>query len=713
MTSARITLKVQGLDCPVEAAALRKALEGKPGIVGDLGFDLPAGTMTVAHDPTTLNGDGLVAMIAINSGMKAELIVDEITAPGPDSWWARNGRWFTTMGSGLMLLSGVLLDLGHSTNLSIPCYAMAVLIGGIDLLPRSFRSLMSARLDIHVLMGLAMVGACVLGQWDEAATLAFLFGLSEWLEALSLARAQNAVRTLLEIAPETAERINKDGSTELIPAGDLLPGHQVRVRPGERVPVDGVVVSGRSTLDQKAITGESTPVLREPGDLVYAGTVNGEGAIDVRASVAARDTVASRIARDVRLAQASRAPVERSIERFAAWYTPGVLIVAVAMMLIPVLMDAWLGRPLAWQGPFRNGLVALVIACPCALVIATPVAVVSAMTSAARRGILIKGGQYLEAFGRLKVLAFDKTGTLTKGEPDVVEVVAMDGQGEDMLKIAAAMGDRGGHVVGRAIARHARRLQLDVPAAESYAAVPGLGASAMVESVQYHLGNHRYIDESHQCRPDFHGTFADAETKVGTAVALTSPSGPLGYIRLADRPRSEAAEVLLELRELGIETAMLTGDNSATASAIASQLGIHTPLSGLLPGDKADAVRRLQSTRGLTGMVGDGLNDAPALAAAGVSVAMGGIGSAAALEVADIVLMRDDLTSLPWLVRHARLTLYRIKQNIVLALITKVIVLILAMFGMANLWLAIAADVGTSLVVTANALRLLHPAPAR
>ncbi len=541
-------------------------------------------------------------------------------------------------------------------------------------MPKAARSLRRFRLDIHVLMSLAVVGAAILGQWEEAATIAFLFGLSEALESLSLDRARRAVRSLLEIAPETAERILPDGSVQEVAAATLREGDRVRVRSGERVPIDGRVISGRSSVDQKAITGESVPIVREPGDEVFAGTVNGEGSLDVEATRPPDDTLIARIAAQVRQSQANRAPVEQSIERFAAVYTPVVVGLAVALMIVPPL--AGLG---AWREWFARGLVLVVIACPCALVIATPVAMVAAMASAARRGILVKGGRFLEEVGRLRVLAFDKTGTLTRGEPDVIEVVPTSGRGDaEVLRIAAALGDRGGHVLGRAIARHARDLSLDVPTANDYQAVPGLGANGRVDSVRYHMGNHRYIDEEGLCPAEFHARFAHAEAAVGTSVALASDADPLGWIRLADRPRSEAFAVLAKLRVLGIEPVMLTGDNSLTASAMARELGIFEQRAGLLPADKARIIAELIASKGPTGMVGDGVNDAPALAAARVSVALGGISSAAALETADVVLMADDLTGLPWLVRHGRRAVAIIRQNIAFAVGSKILVMVLA-----------------------------------
>jgi Zn2+/Cd2+-exporting ATPase len=711
MSRARCTLKVEGLDCPVEVEALNAALKDAPGIVG-LTFDLLHGVLTVDHDPVVTNPDALITRIADRAGMRAVAIGrPEIEATPPESAWrALLRRWGATAGAGLALGAALLAGwLGLSTLGTRVLYGLAVAIGGLDLFPHAWRSLRNRNLDIHVLMALAVLGALALGQWDEAATVAFLFGLSEALEGVSLERARRAVRALLEVAPQTAELIGPDGQVTRVAVDRLTRGDRVHVRSGERVPVDGVVFAGRSSVDQSSVTGESVPILREPGDEVFAGTVNGDGVLEIEASGPVGDALISRVIARVRAAQAGKAPVERRLARFAAWYTPLVVIVALGVMVGPPAARLVMGVAPDWLGSFSRGLVVLVIACPCALVIATPVAIVSALASAARRGVLVKGGQFLEEIGRLRVLAFDKTGTLTRGEPDVVEVVAADGRvDDDVLRIAAALGDRGGHVLGRAIARHARARSLDVPQAHDYTAYPGLGAQGRVDAEPYHIGSHRYLDESGLCLPEFHARLDRAEQNVGTSVAVSGASGPVGWVRLADQPRPEAARVLAELNALGIQTVMLTGDNLRTAAAMAAQLGMTEHRSGLLPDDKVSAVAELDARHGPTGMVGDGVNDAPALAAARVSVALGGISSGAALESADIVLMADDLGGLPWIIRHSRRTLARIRENIILALVTKAIVLVLAVFGVANLWMAIGADVGTSLLVTLNALRLLR-----
>jgi len=724
MSQARCTLAVSGLDCPTEAEALRAAIQDLPGVAA-LGFDLIHGTMAVDYVLGVVDPEELIRVVAERTGMRSA--VQGQPERSAVTWWSRHERWVLTVGSGAALAVGLAFSwLGPAlglrpavaARLALAGYGSAVVIGGIGLFPRAARNLGRLRFDIDVLMGLAILGAMSLGQWDEAATVAFLYGLSESLEALSLDRARRSIRALLELAPPTAERIAPGGTVQSVPASQVRRGDRILIRAGDVIPVDGAVTTGRSSVDQKTITGESVPVLREQGDPVYAGTINGDGTLEVTASGPVGDALISRVVAQVRSAQAGRAPIERRITRFAAVYTPLVVGLSFLVMVVPPLVSLAVGGENAWDGGvwrdwFGRGLVVLVIACPCPLVIATPVAIVCGLASAARAGVLIRGGEYLEEIGRLRALAFDKTGTLTRGQPDVVEIVCAPGQGDEaeVLRIAAALGDRGGHVLGKAIARHARDLSVEVPVADNYTAIPGLGALGRVDAVEYHLGSHRYIDEAGLCPPEFHAQLGEAEESVGSAVALTAHSGPLGWIRLADRSRPEAARVLAELHQLGLQTIMLTGDNAGTAAAMAQELGVGEQRADLLPADKVSAIAELDARHGATGMVGDGVNDAPALAAAKVSIALGGISSGAALESADIVLLADDLNRLPWLIRHSRATLARIRQNIALALSTKALVVVLALtgvVGLTNLWMAIAADVGTSLLVIANALRLLR-----
>jgi Cd2+/Zn2+-exporting ATPase len=717
MDRDRCVLKVRGLDCPVEAAAVRAALEASPG-VADLAFDLGRGTVAVAYDPSRADPEALARQVADRTGFATTA---EIPPPDahPDHAHPHHHAFGTlgrTIVAGLALAAGLALDATDQGLAAGAAYLIAVATMTVELLPRAVRAIASRRIDMNVLMVIALIGASALGQLDEAATVAFLFGVSELLESLSLDRSRRAVRRLLEIAPDRAELIEPGGTAREIEARAVRPGDRVRVRPGDRIPVDGVVALGRSSVDQKSLTGESTPIPRGIDDEVLAGTINGEGTLEIIASRPLDDAVVTRIVASVRASQAGRAPIERSIDRFASVYTPIVLALAILVMIGPPLVHILMGWPAGsdvWRRWVLQGLVLLVIACPCALVISTPVAVVAGLAASARRGVLIKGGGFLEAVGRLRVLAFDKTGTLTAGEPAVVGVEPAGGRDDDeVLRIAAALGDRGAHVLGRAIARHARALRLDVPVAHDYEAVPGLGATGRVESTSYHMGSHRFLHESGFCRDgcptsaDDHDASAAASTAV--ALAESEPGRWVGWLRLADRPRPEAESVVAELGRLGVRTVMLTGDNAATAAAIAGELGLVEHRASLLPEDKARAIVEIQDRFGPTGMVGDGVNDTPALAAARVSIAMGGIGSGAALDTADVVLMADDLTALPWLIRHGRRVLARINQNVALAVGSKLIVAALAVAGLATMWMAVLADVGVSLVVVANAMRLLR-----
>jgi len=703
------TIRVEGLDCPSEEPPIQRALDGAPG-VSDFEIEAADGTVSVRFDPARTDPERLARRITASAGMTARPI------PEPSDPSAQGAARTTRSRGRLTLLAGAALGLGFGLHLALKtnwpgqlAFGLAVLLGGAPLPPKAWAALRSGRLGIHALMLIAIAGAVGLGEWGEAATVAVLFGISELLEARSLARAKRAVRGLLELEPEAAERVAADGATQLVSVSELRPGDRVRVRAGAKVPIDGRVVAGRTSIDEKAITGESVPSTKGPGDQVFAGTANGEGAIEVEATKAIGDSVVSRTAELVRQAQNRRMPMERAIERFAAIYTPIAVALSAALILGVPLASLGLGFEPAWRTWFFRGLVVLVASCPCALVIGVPVAVVSGLAAAARRGVLVKGGQFLEAFGRLKILAFDKTGTLTQGEPKVVEVVpTADGNPDRLLTIAAALGDQGGHLIGRAIARHARDRALNVPTADDYRAEPGRGAFGTVDSTRYYIGSHRYIDESGLCDDAFHERIGAVESGIGTAVALSGAGGPIGWIRLADRPRPEAEAVIGRLRALGLSTLMLTGDNESAAAETARRLGLTDHRAGLLPEDKARIVRELEAKAGPSGMVGDGVNDAPALASATVSVAMGGIGSASALETANVVLMAESLEGLPWLVGHSRRTLRIIRQNIALAIGAKAVVIALAIVGWADLWMAIAADVGTTLIVVANALRLLR-----
>ena len=633
MSQGRCTLLIRGLDCPAEVEVLRTALQDHPG-VGGLAFDLIYGTITVDYVEGVVDPEELIRVIVERTGFPTS--VQGKPERSAMKWWSSHERWVFTAGSGLALSLGLVFSwLGPLLRLRYPVaerlalvgYGSAVVIAGIELFPRAARNIRRLRFDIDVLMGLAILGALCLGQWEEAATVAFLFGLSESLEGLSLDRARRSIRALLELAPPTAERIARDGTVQPVHTSALRKGDRILIRAGDTIPVDGVVAAGRSSVDQKTITGESVLVVREMGDRVYAGTINGDGTLEVAASSPVGDAVISRVVAQVRAVQAGRAPIERRISRFAAVYTPLVVGLSFLVMVVPPLMSFGAGAEIAgnrgvWRDWFERGLVVLVIACPCPLVIATPVAIVCGLAAAARAGVLIRGVSTSRRSADCGALeTFDKTGTLTRAaRPDVVEIVCAPGQGDEaeVLRIAAALGDRGGHVLGKAIARHARGLSLEVPVADGYTAIPGLGALGRVDAVEYHLGSHRYIDEAGLCPPEFHAQLDQAEKSVGSAVALTATSGPLGWIRLADRRVSKATVTVL-----GRIAPAWPSDHHADrrqrgdeAAAMGEELGVGEQRAGLVPADKVSAIAELDLRHGPTGMVGDGVNDAPALAAA-------------------------------------------------------------------------------------------------
>jgi Cd2+/Zn2+-exporting ATPase len=597
----------------------------------------------------------------------------------------------------------------------------AVVSGGWYVFPRGWTAVRNRALDMNFLMSAAALGALAIGEPAEAASVMFLFAVAQLLETASMARARRAIRSLMELAPAQATVV-RGGDEVRVPAETVAVGETVLVRPGERVPVDGRVTRGRSSVDQATITGESVPVAKEEGDDVFAGTVNGEGVLHVRSTHAPGDTTIARIIHSVEEAQASRAPSQAFVDRFARVYTPAVVATAVLVAVLPPLVAGG-----AWNEWIYRALALLVVACPCALVISTPVTVVSALAGAARRGILIKGGLHLETAGRARVVALDKTGTLTEGRPEVVEVVSLDGTETDrILALAAAVEQRSEHPLAAAVVERARRAGLSPPAADGARALPGRGAEGRVDGARIVVGSPRLF------REEGAGEAAEAPQVValearGLTVVLvgraprhegaqgeaTSGSHTLeavGALALADRPRNDAAGALAALRHHGIgHVAILTGDHPTTAAAVARALGQDPGIvaAGLLPADKVAAVGRLRDAHGTVLMVGDGVNDAPALAAADVGVAMGAAGTDVALETADIALMADDLSALPVLVRLARKAEAIIRTNIAFALLVKAVFVVLAVTGWATLWMAVLADMGASLLVIGNGMRAL------
>jgi Cd2+/Zn2+-exporting ATPase len=575
---------------------------------------------------------------------------------------------------------------------------------------RAWTSATRRVLDINVLMVVAVVGASALGEWFEAATVVWLFGIAQELEWLSLERARQAIRSLMAIAPATAS-VRRDGVERQVPVCDVRIGDLLVVRPGDRLAVDGVILEGESAFDESAVTGESWPAEKGPGDAVFAGTINGTGAIDVRAERLAADSTVARIIHLVEHAQRQRAPVQTFVDRFARRYTPAVVALAVLIAFGGPLMTGGLA---GWTAEFSvwsyRALALLVVACPCALVISTPVAIVSALTAAARAGVLIKGGAHLERLGSVRSVAFDKTGTLTHGHVTVTDVLGLDGASADsVLSVAAALESRSEHPIGRAIVRHARVAGLHVSPGAAFTALPGLGAEATVAEAPAIVGSHRLFEDRRLCTPALHACIDEVQGRGATPVIVGHAGTPLGVIGLTDQMRMGGRDAVSSLRHTGVDrVVLLTGDLRANAERALAGAGLDEAHAELLPAQKVAAIQALRDEYGPVAMVGDGINDAPALAAADVGIAMGAAGSDVALETADVVLMSDDLSRLPFALRLGRATLANIRQNVTIALSLKLAFVVLAAIGLATMWMAIVADTGASLIVTANSLRLLR-----
>ncbi|KII11435.1 cation-translocating P-type ATPase, partial [Phaeobacter sp. S60] len=626
-------------------------------------------------------------------------------------FWAAGFLWHiveTGMGGALGLFAGhgeAPMPLAEAG-----LFAVAILFGVWLVAPKAWSSARRLSPDMNLLMVVAVAGAIGLGEFFEAATVAFFFSLSLFLESWSVGRARNAVSALLDLAPPTARVIRDDGSETDMPAAQVAVGSSFIVRGGDRIPLDGLVTGGAGAVDQAPITGESALIPKETGDEVYAGTINGEGTLTVRATKAASDTVLAKIIRMVGDAHARRAPVEQWVAKFARIYTPIVMALAVAIALLPPLIFGG-----AWDYWFYNALVLLVIACPCALVISTPVSIVAALTASARAGVLIKGGAYVEAPGRTTALAMDKTGTITMGQPEVAAVHPLGGaSAQDLMTLAAGLEARSSHPLARAILARAEADGVKVSAAEDTRTIPGRGLEGRTDGRSIWLGSDRFAEEK---------GFGDAipkdlreriEGAGSTLVAVGDESGVTGILELRDRIRPDAKGIVAQLHAQGVKTiVMLTGDNERTARAVAAEVGIDEVRAELLPEDKVTAIEDLVKTHDMVAMIGDGVNDAPAMARAHYAIAMGAVGSDAAIETADIALMTDDLGKVPWLIGHSRRTMSIIHQNIGISLATKGVFVVATAFGMASMWGAIAADVGVSLLVVANALRLLNSQEAK
>jgi Cd2+/Zn2+-exporting ATPase len=684
------------MDCPTEEALIRTKFEAMQ-IVQSLEFNLMQRVLTVVHQTGTLP---IIEMSIRELGMVPEHIDStegreqiEITSSVP--------KWPLALGSAAAFAGGseIVQWVGGTEWLSALFAIIAVSLSGISTYKKGWIALRHRNLNINALMSIAVTGALALRQWPEAAMVMVLFSIAEHIEAKSLNRARNAIRGLLQLTPELATVRQNDDTWIDIPAKSVKNGQLVRVKPGERIPLDGEVIDGQSSVNQASITGESLPVDKTVGDSVYAGTINESGSLTFRVTAEATNSVLSRIINTIEEAQSSRAPTQRFVDQFSKIYTPVVFALALIIAVMPpLLLDA------SWHDWVYRALVLLVIACPCALVISTPVTIVSGMAAAARHGILIKGGVYLEEGCKLGWLAFDKTGTITHGKPiltDTVQFVHM----LDAVRIATSLSARSDHPVSRAITEAGLKNGATLLDVTGFAAIPGRGVRGIILGAKFQLGNHRLIHELSVCSSEIEQKITELEEQGKTVVVLADSNRVLVVFAVADTIKESSRSAIQSLHRVGIKTAMLTGDNTHTARAIAAQVGIDDVRGDLLPDDKRNAVADY-ARDGKVGMVGDGINDAPALARADIGFAMGMSGTDTAIETADVTLMDDDLNKVARFIQLSRKTRSILIQNITLALGIKAVFLGLTLFGMGTMWMAVFADMGASLLVVGNGLRL-------
>ncbi len=710
---------VSGMDCPMEEQLIRSKLTGMPGVFA-LDFNLMQRMLKVRHDPAvlpTISG----ALDSLNMGAKlveAETLGTGVI-PAPKIPWEKLAiaGIFAALSEGAELIhewgaTPFGLDMSAWTFGGYPVLeylpllfaVIAIALGGLTTYKKGWLAVSNFNLNINALMSVAVTGAVLIGQFPEAAMVMVLFNVSEAIEAKALDRARNAIKDLLALTPDTATVLRDNGSWREMDIREVAVGSRVRVKPGEKIALDGLVVSGRSMVNQAPITGESMPVEKKQGDTVYAGTINESGSFEFEVTAAATDSTLARIIHAVEEAQGSRAPMQRFVDAFARYYTPTVFLVSILSAIIPPLFLNG-----AWMDAIYTALVVLVIGCPCALVISTPVSIVSGMAAATRYGILIKGGMFLEQGRLLKWLALDKTGTITYGKPRQTDFILTGKESENTVKtFAASLAARSDHPVSKAITQDAAESGIRLLPVEDFAAISGQGTSGIIDGKKWFMGNHRMVEELKQCSKKLEKRIFSLEKQGKTVVALIGETGVQCLIAVADTVKDSSIEAVRELKKLGVKTIMLTGDNEHTAKAIAEQVGVDTFRASLLPEDKLSVVEQLEQRGERVGMVGDGINDAPALAKAHVGFAMAGGGTDTAIETADVALMDDDLRKIPRFIRLSRSTYAILVQNITLALGVKALFFALTFTGNATMWMAVFADVGTALLVVANGLRAMR-----
>ncbi|MDD2620659.1 MAG: cation-translocating P-type ATPase [Syntrophomonadaceae bacterium] len=698
--AAEVTvIRLEGLDCADCAAKLEKRISSMPG-VEEASVNYGAAKMKVTHRSPV---DDIFRVIE-NLGYHGRTEGDVQSPAETGSFWTSNKYGISTLMSGAMLLLAIGLQTFEAPIiLRNSAFLLAIALGGYLPARAGISMLVNTReLDMNFLMILAAAGAVAIGEFSEGAVVVFLFSLGNALQAHTMDKTRGAIRSLMELAPQEA-LVRRGAAEKIISVGEIRKGDIIIIRPGERIAMDGKVIKGASAVDQAAITGESIPVDKNSGDHVYAGTLNGYGALEIKVEKLVKDNTIARIISMVEEAQGQKAPSQNFVDRFARWYTPAVIIAAVLVAALP---------PLLWQEPlkpwFYEALAMLLVACPCALIISTPVSIVSALGSAARQGVLIKGGIHLEQSGQIKVIAFDKTGTLTLGRPEVKGIYPCTDYDENIiLSLAAAIESRSEHPLAEAIVSYSQGKQLMMPPVDNFQAVPGKGAYAELEGQRFYVGSLRFLMENNlDINPQIE-LINSLEDAGNTLMMLADEKKVLGIIALSDSLRANSRESISQLKKLGIQrTVMLSGDNEAVARAISAQAGVDDYRAELLPEDKVQVMKELLARHEKVAMVGDGVNDAPALAISTVGIAMGAAGSDAALETADIALMSDDLSKLAYTIELGRRTVNIIRQNIIFSLVIKAAILLLVIPGWLTLWLAVVGDMGTSLLVTLNGMRL-------
>lgn len=705
----QVLFRIANMDCAAEESEIRRALDGLPGIKA-LHFNLGDRTLGIAAEEAALPQ----ALQAIRkAGFMPESVNNDATmsadsASLKSTFWSAWGKLMLALGLALAAegIAFVFPAEGWFKVLGMGFALGAIFLSGFGVYGKGLAALRQGRLNINALMAVAVTGAFLIGQWPEAAMVMALYAIAEAIEARAVDRARGAIKSLLALSPEQAEVRMDDGTWHRIDVKSVALNATVRIAPGERVPMDGTVTAGQSAVDQSPLTGESLPIDKGPGDEVYAGTINQAAALEIRVTSPASDSALSRIIKAVEEAQATRAPTQRFVDRFAAIYTPAVFALA---LLVAFSMPWFAG--VTWLQAIYKALVLLVIACPCALVISTPVSVVSGLAAGARRGILIKGGVYLEEARKIKAVALDKTGTITEGKPKLVafEPLAPDEPQERLAQMAKSLAARSDHPVSKAITQG---LKVPTQEVDAFEAVAGRGVQGVIDGHPYILANHRWIEERSQCSAPLEARLAAHEQAGRTVTILANRDRVIALFAVADTIKHSSLEAIAQMKSLGVTPIMLTGDNTTTARTVGQEAGISEIRGNLLPEDKLKAIEAFQDQYGVTAMTGDGINDAPALAKANIGFAMGAAGTHTAMEAADVVVMNDDLRRIPETIRLSKQTHAILWQNICLALGIKGVFLLLAIFDDASMWMAVFADMGASLLVVFNGLRLLKPTRA-